>query len=238
MDIASKRSVESSRLPLHIQISELLTREIQAGLLADSEKLPPERELAQSLDVSVGTLRKALQDLEDKGMLIRVHGSGNYINNKLDVENVYALFKLELLKGGGLPSADLLSVKRLIKPADVPALAGSEHAFRFRRLRKLNSLLVAAEEIWLDGGYATTINEEQVSESLYLYYKDVLGFWITKIEDRVGISARPSWAHSFWEQDNDTPFGYVERISKDQNLKTVEYSRTWFDTTCSRFVSR
>lgn len=238
MNTAVIPRVQSARLPLHIQISELLTREIQAGLLADGEKLPPERELARSLEVSVGTLRKALQDLEDKGMLVRVHGSGNYINNKLDVENVYALFKLELLKGGGLPSADLLSVKRLIKPYDIPELGGSTYAFRFRRLRKLNSTLVAAEEVWLDGSYATSISEEHVSESLYLFYKDVLGFWITKTEDRVSISTLPTWAMRYWSENDSVPFGYVERISKDQDMKTAEFSRTWFDNTRALFVSR
>ena len=238
MNTASSTAVGSAKLPLHIQISELLTREIQAGLLADGEKLPPERTLAQSLNVSVGTLRKALHDLEDKGLLMRVQGSGNYINKKLDVENVYALFKLELLKGGGLPSADLLSVKRLVKPSDVPTLGGSKRAFRFRRLRKLNGILVAAEEVWLDGGYTKTIDEDRVSESLYLFYKEVLGFWITKTEDRVSISPLPSWAEPLWPNSGNSQFGFVERISKDQDLKTAEYSRTWFDTTCACYVSR
>ena len=225
-------------MPLHIQISELLTREIQAGILADGEKLPPERELAATLDVSVGTLRKALHELNDKGLLVRVQGSGNYINKKLDVENVYALFKLELHQGGGLPSADLLSVKRLLKPTDIPTLSGSDHAFRFRRLRKLSGALVAAEEIWLDGGYANEIIENQVSESLYLFYKDVLGFWITKTEDRVSMNSLPSWAMNYWPEHDSSPFGYVERISKDQDLKIAEYSRTWFDTNLACFVSR
>ena len=238
MNTATAHNVQSARLPLHIQISELLTREIQAGLLADGEKLPPERTLAQSLDVSVGTLRKALHELEDKGLLVRVHGSGNYINNKLDVENVYALFKLELLKGAGLPAADLLTVKRLTKPKDVPALGKSKQAFRFRRLRKLNNTLVAAEEIWLDGGYAASINEEQVFESLYLYYKEVLGFWITKTEDRVNISTLPRWAVRFWPENKGAPFGYVERISKDQDMEPAEFSRTWFDPKRARYVSR
>lgn len=238
MNTAAIPKVQSARLPLHIQISELLTREIQAGLLADGEKLPPERELARSLDVSVGTLRKALQELEDKGMLARVHGSGNYINNKLDAENVYALFKLELIKGGGLPSADLLSVKRLTKPNNIPALGESKHAFRFRRLRQLNNTLVAAEEVWLDGSYATSISEETVSESLYLFYKDILGFWITKTEDRVNIGTLPEWAMQYWPNSDGVPFGYVERLSKDQDMKTAEFSRTWFDNTRANFVSR
>ena len=70
---------EATSLPVYIQISEMLMREIIAGRLSDGERLLPERHLAKSLNISVGTLRKSLKDLEQKGALIRRHGSGNYI---------------------------------------------------------------------------------------------------------------------------------------------------------------
>ncbi len=71
------------RLPLHVEISEMLAREIQAGILFEGTKLAPERAMAESLRVSVGTLRKALLDLEEKGLLERIHGSGNYVRSAL-----------------------------------------------------------------------------------------------------------------------------------------------------------
>ncbi len=68
-----------SALPKYIQISEMLIRDIAAGRLGDGMRLPPERDMAKSLDISVGTLRKALADLESKGALRRLQGSGNYV---------------------------------------------------------------------------------------------------------------------------------------------------------------
>ncbi len=62
-------------LPLYIQLSELIIREIEAGRLMEGERLPPEREMAQLYGTSVGTLRKALSALENKGLLRRVQGS-------------------------------------------------------------------------------------------------------------------------------------------------------------------
>ena len=56
---------EATSLPIYIQISEMLMREIIAGRLLDGERLLPERNLAKSLNISVGTLRKALKDLEN-----------------------------------------------------------------------------------------------------------------------------------------------------------------------------
>ena len=55
---------QTSELPKFIQLSEMLIREIAAGRLVDGARLPPEREMADDLGVAVGTLRKALADVE------------------------------------------------------------------------------------------------------------------------------------------------------------------------------
>jgi len=225
-------------IPLHIKISEMLIREIRAGLLAPNERLPPEREMAQRLDISVGTLRKALSDLESNGMLVRKHGSGNYVQNNPKTDNVYALFRLELKKGGGLPSADVLSVKTLKKNRSLPKFGQSTQAHRFRRLRKLNDQNVALEEIWLDSSYTHSVDIDSLHESLYLYYKEHLGFWITKVEDRVGVAELPSWAPDNLLDNTLTHFGYIERLSHDNSGNIAEYSRTWFNPNIACFVAR
>jgi len=177
-------ATNSARMPLHLQISAMLVREIQAGVLVDGEKLAPERQMAAHLNISVGTLRKALLDLDEKGMLNRVHGSGNYVNHKVEAENIYALFRLELKSGSGDPTAHILDIERVAKTDDIPEYGQSDSAFRFRRLRMIGEFPVALEEIWLDASYAQSISLSAVSDSMYLYYKEQLGFWITRAEDR------------------------------------------------------
>ncbi len=225
-------------LPLHIQISEMLVREIKAGMLANEERLPPERQMAERLQISVGTLRKSLADLESKGMLVRKHGSGNYVQNNPEVDNVYALFRLELCNGGGLPTAELVSIDTLKKPGSLPAFGKSKYAHRFRRLRRLNGTNAAVEEIWLDRSYVDSINSDEVTESLYLFYKEILGFWITRAEDRVSVATLPDWAPDGFFAANHSHYGYVERLSRDNNGMLAEYSRTWFDPQTVRFVAR
>ena len=94
-------------LPLFQQISELLIREIASGRMQDGERFAPERDLAKTLGVSVGTLRKSLADLEARGLLDRRQGSGNYVRAQNDATGVYAFFRVELLAGGGLPTAQV-----------------------------------------------------------------------------------------------------------------------------------
>ena len=89
-----------TRLPLYVQISELLHREIAAGHWLAGERLPTESKLAQDLDVAVGTLRKALTVLEEDGLLERRQGSGTYVKKPPEGGAIYQFFRLELLDGG------------------------------------------------------------------------------------------------------------------------------------------
>lgn len=225
-------------LPAHMQISEMLIREIMAGRLADGARLPPEREMAASLNVAVGTLRRALQDLQDKGLLERIQGSGNYVRAREELLGVYAFFRLELVEGGGLPSAVTLSVDRMPKPAGLPPFGPSAHAHRIRRLRRLGGKPAALEEIWLDGARAESLRAEDLSESLYLHYRLALGFTVTQAEDRIGVGIAPEWSSPEFAPKAGEIVGYIERFASADDGQGVEYSRTWFDPHVARYVTR
>lgn len=225
-------------LPKYIQISEMLIREIAAGRLVEGARLPPEREMADELAISVGTLRKALGDLAEKGLLERVQGSGNYVRQGPATSSVYAFFRLEMLTGGGLPTAEVVSVDRLQKDMGVPAFGMQEDGHRIRRLRSLGGDLVALEEIWLDAGYAETVTPDDLSESLYHFYRHDLGLVIGSVEDMVGVGQVPAWAPATFHMRPSETAGYIERLSFDSTGAAAEFSRTWFDHNKARYVSR
>lgn len=228
---------DTHALPKYVQTSEMLIREIAAGRLTDGQRLPPEREMAADLGLAVGTLRKALAELERKGLVERIQGSGNYIRHQPQAAGLYAFFRLERIEGGGLPTAKLVDVERVRKPADLPQFGRSSQAHRIRRIRMLSSEPVAVEEIWLDGAWAETLRADRLSESLYLFYRRALGLWIAAAEDRVGVEVPPDWARAL-DVLPEGPCGYVERRGETQDGETAEYSRTWFNPAVARYVSR
>jgi GntR family transcriptional regulator len=225
-------------LPMYLQIVELLVRDVAAGRLVDGEKLPPERDMAVELGIAVGTLRKSLAELQVRGLLERVQGSGNYIRAISDPKSVYAMFRLELIGGGGLPTAEVLEVKRLPKPDTLPKFGSSAEGHRIRRVRRLSGKVAALEEIWLDGSFVDTITEEDMSESLYLYYRTRLGLWIAKAEDQIDIDMVPDWAPSSFGQKIGAMVPHVLRASEAQDGAIAEVSHTWFDHSVARYVSR
>lgn len=225
-------------LPLYVQIAELLIRDIAAGRYLDGERLPPERDLAERLSTTVTTLRKALSLLEEKALLKRRHGSGNYVQMQSDVESVYAFFRVELLEGGGLPTARLLSVSRRPKPVDLPEFGTSNEGYRIRRLRALSGVPCVLEEIWLDASYAPRLSAQDLPDSLYLFYREALGLWITRAEDRLSVAVCPDWSPAEFGPEPGTPLAYAERVSWAQDGARAEVSRNWIDTNRARYVAR
>jgi GntR family transcriptional regulator len=225
-------------LPLYQQIAELLIRDIAAGRLMDGEKLPPERDMAATLGIAVGTLRQALKSLTEKGLLVRVQGSGNYVRAKADAASVYALFRLELVEGGGLPTARVLSVERCDKDAALPPFGSHAQGHRIRRLRYLSGCVAAVEEIWLDAAHVDRIAPADLLESLYLYYRQRLGLWIARAEDRIGQGPVPDWAPPAFPHRPGTPLPLITRVSWAQDGQSVEASFTWYDPETVRYVAR
>lgn len=229
---------KTSALPKFVQLSEMLIREIAAGHLRDGVRLPPERDMADELGVAVGTLRKALADVEAKGLLDRVQGSGNYVRHRPAVDSVYAFFRLELIKGGGLPTAQVLSVDRLAKPDVFARLGGDGQGHRIRRVRSLDGTVIALEEIWLDGRQRESINRSELSDSLYLFYRNELGLVIASVEDRIGVDAMPDWTPEAFHLKPGHAVGYIERISWTATKEPAEFSRTWYDAKRANYISR
>ena len=225
-------------LPVYLRIAELVSRQIDAGILADGHRLPPEREMADAHGVSVGTLRKALARLTEMGCLERRQGSGNYIRQTDRSAAIYTMFRLERPDGGGLPTARLLSVRTLKPAADIRPFAPDGQAHRFRRLRFLDNVPVALEEIWLDASVAPELPRERISDSLYKFYSEELGLWITRTEDRVSVAPVPAWTIGEFPLPSGTPAGYVERNGWSQDGAWAEYSRTWYDPSAAHFVAR
>lgn len=70
----------ASSLPRYKQLIHLVEDALERGLLAAGERLPPERKLAQLLALNRTTVIRALDELADRGILIRKRGSGTYVN--------------------------------------------------------------------------------------------------------------------------------------------------------------
>jgi GntR family transcriptional regulator len=227
-------------LPVYLQVAELLTRQIKAGYWHEGERLPTEAELAATLNVAVGTLRKALALLAEQDVLQRVQGSGTYVKRANGSKRLYELFRLELTTGPGLPTARILDVARLPRPAHVPAFGGDgpNEVWRVRRHRFLSQQPVALEEIWFSSAHCASLQADELGDSMYLFYQQRFQVWIARVEDRLSAAPAPAWAAPPVGLAPGACAGFIERESWTANNALAEFSHTWFDPAVCRYTSR
>ncbi|RKF14300.1 GntR family transcriptional regulator [Alginatibacterium sediminis] len=231
----------NQRLPIYIQIGELLHREIAAGQWQVGQRLPVEAQLARQLGVAVGTLRKALAKLEQEGLLERRQGSGTYVKRPPEGGAIYQLFRLELLEGAGIPHADILSIDAQANPEIATSLGledNSQELWRIRRQRFINKTLVAAEEIWIDKSHDPKLEQRRLHESLYHYYRENFDFWISQVSDKVSCASAPDWVCEQLNLETASTLGLVTRESRSNRNRIEEFSITWFNPIVCQYVNR
>jgi DNA-binding transcriptional MocR family regulator len=67
--------------PLYLAIADAIARDVEGGTLADGARLPPQRELAWKLGVTLGTVTRAYKEAEERGLLAGEVGRGSYIRH-------------------------------------------------------------------------------------------------------------------------------------------------------------
>lgn len=73
------RLSKDSRVPIYHQIEEQLKALIAGGLLAEGTSLPSIRALSKDLEISVITIRRAYQNLENEGFTKTIQGKGTFV---------------------------------------------------------------------------------------------------------------------------------------------------------------
>lgn len=66
-------------LPLYVQLTRILRREIMEGTYKEGDIIPSEAQMAQKYDITRTTVRRAISDLVNDGLLMQVHGKGTYV---------------------------------------------------------------------------------------------------------------------------------------------------------------
>lgn len=124
--------------PLYSQISEPLERLIATGALAPGQLIEDEVSMAQRLEVSRPTARRALQDLVARGLLTRRRGAGTRVT-PTHVRRSLGLTSLndDLLRAGLTPSTEVLSYSVALADTEDAELLQVEEKTEIVRIERL-----------------------------------------------------------------------------------------------------
>ena len=169
---ASVRWYRAGLGPRYTQLSRHIAAVIGSGVLETDAQLPPERELAEMADVSRVTVRKAVAQLVEDGMLEQRRGAGTFVRPpppKLEHSLSALVSFTEYMRQRGKTSTSQILRRGLFLP--VPdeqmalGLAGADRVARVDRLRSADGLPMALE--WSSLPQDILPDPERVETSLY-----------------------------------------------------------------------
>jgi len=160
-----------SPVPLYYQIAQDLQRQIEGGALAPGNALPTEEDLQRIYTVSRATVRQAVRQLAEAGLVRLARPHGTFVTETKLVEPLPALisFSDEMRRAGLAPSARVLAVSREA-PADIIRrrlrLDDGADTLKVTRLRLADGQPIAVLTSWLDRSLGLG-SEDDFSGSLY-----------------------------------------------------------------------
>jgi len=164
--------VENIYLTKHRQIIETLTGEIALGRLKPYDRLPSEKELCVLWQASRSTIRKAMDQLTDRGKIFRVPGKGSFVSfPKISHQTSQILSFSEKMKAQGLEVETRLILREMIDPNEEIAtalkLSPQERVLKVQRLRIVKGEPLALQTSFMPPAlYKGLVNEDLESKSL------------------------------------------------------------------------
>jgi GntR family transcriptional regulator len=218
-----------SPVPAYAQIEDQLAARIESGELRAGERLPPERELAESVGVSRMTMRQALNSLAARGLVERGVGRGTFVARaKLDHDlRRVAGFSELMLRQGVEPGAKVVSAVECEAPAPVAAVLGVARGaatYRIQRVRYGARVPLALEDSWIPKALFPGLIDLGLTGSLYDLMRDLYSLGPVRAVERL----EPVLARAHEAEALDVPVGsplmLVERTAYAADGTAVEFA--------------
>jgi GntR family transcriptional regulator len=229
---------EASSLPLYQQLQRKLRLAIENRVLGADDALPPERDLAEELNVSRITVRKAIDGLVDEGLLIRKQGSGTFVTNRVE-KNFAKLtsFSEDMRARGRKPRSVWLDrAAGTVTPGESLTLRSSPGTpvYRFSRIRYADDAPMALEYATVLAGCLPSV--ESVETSLYEALERTGNRPVRALQRLRAVLLTAEQAQLLKAQEKDAGL-LVERVGFLKDGRAVEFSQSFYRGDIYDFVA-
>lgn len=195
---SSLKPAPLTRSPLYLQLAQQIESRIASGEWRFDQKLPSEARMCEAFGVSVGTVRKAIQLLVERGLLITRHGSGTFVKHYTDCGYWNQFQHFQTFDGHLIRWESRLVVFETVPaPADAARVLGLSEGTSVLHIRRLlhradaspsEDVCRGSDETWLNPTFFEGLDAasfEHLNCSLYELYERKTGTVICSVSDRI-----------------------------------------------------
>ena len=213
-------------IPLYFQVSTRIEKAILDGTLPPGSRLENEVALGERLGLSRPTIRRAIQDLVDKGLLVRRRGIGTQVVHGQVTRGVeLTSLNDDLSRSGQKPSTNLLV--REVVPADAKiaeqlAVEIGAPTLHLHRVRLADNVPVSVLENWLPEDFVDLPEAEIVEHGLYAVMRS-RGVTMRVAKQRIGARKANSRETELLDLEKGAALLTMDRTAFDNSGRAVEF---------------
>ncbi|SDO32160.1 DNA-binding transcriptional regulator, GntR family [Nakamurella panacisegetis] len=216
----------SSPVPLYFQVSQQIEQAISSGRLGPGARLDNEISLADRFGLSRPTMRRAIQELVDKGLLVRKRGVGTQVvhgqvSRPVELTSLYD----DLARANQAPRTTLL-VNEIVPASEVVAdildVPVRSQVLRLRRLRFANGEPLAIMENYLPADLSDIGRADLEERGLYQLMR-ARGVHIRVAKQRIGAKAGTTEECRLLGERRGSPLLTMDRATHDDRGRPVEW---------------
>ena len=231
-------------MPLYKEVKARLTRGLAAGDWKPGEAIPSETRLAERFAVSIGTIRKAIDELVAERILLRQQGRGTFVATHSEDRTLFYFFHIVGKDGSReLPVTDLLSFRKGAAGAaeeERLGLARGAPVFRIQNLLRIAEKPVIFDEIAISAERFADLDVGVFGEregTIYGLYQERYGITVTRISERISASRPSARAASVLALAEDAPALVIKRVAYSYGDTPVEYRVSWVNSERHEYLS-
>lgn len=227
IDIANSGSTD--------QLADSIERLITDRSLTPGDRIGAERELAERFGVSRWAIRKALEDLESAGLILRTHGrsGGVFVSPKKVVRDLSPLVGLpEYLRTQGIEAGTTILGTKAGSPEEKVRLdlelPQDDWAFQVHRLRLAGGLPLSIEVCNFSADLFPGLLDQPLNGSLYELLESEYRIKRGDAVETISVVKAAEQEASVLQVSIGTPLLVVERIARLKTGRVFESSREMY----------
>jgi GntR family transcriptional regulator len=230
--------------PLYRRVQIALTRKLAAGEWKPGAAIPSETILAREFDVSIGTIRKAVDELVAGNILVRHQGRGTFVAMHTEDRTLFYFFHIARKDGSKeLPVHDLLSFRKDKAEAEEALGLGvgrGTPTLRIHNVLKLGGRPVIFDDIVVPAALFRGLNENTYrsrDSTIYALYQARYRINVIRISERLSAAIPPAMVGAALGMPARTPALVIKRVAYTYNDTPVEYRVSWLDSRDHEYLS-
>lgn len=215
--------------PLHARLRQALRRRILDGTYAPASRLPSERELIADFGLSRITVRKALGDLQQEGLIHTLQGRGSFVAAPKAFQDLHELRGLAeaLAPQGRSLHNRLLDARFGPAPPGVAqrlGLAADAEVGTIRRLRLLDGVPLSVETSHFPAAIARALLQQDLARNdVFRLLEDALGLALGHAELSLEAAAADAALAAALGTAPGTPLLRIERLTHDAQGRPIDF---------------